>query len=133
MLLKSEVEASVDAVRCSAAKVRKNLEEAQAIKDASMRINEQDEWVRYKTAKCLWQKAERVKQEARKAYDEVGNHRRDLPEADIVHADPQIAFAARVAEAAYEQATTDADNIFQLVGEAKQNCRDACEGLFEWR
>ena len=132
MLLKSEVEASVDAVRCSAAKVRKSLEEAKAIKDDSMpfRINVQDEWDRYKKAKSSWQKAERVEQEARKAYDEVGNHRRDLPEATTVHADPQIAFAARVAEAAYEQATANANIIFQLVGEAKQNCRDACEGLF---
>ena len=132
MLLDSAIESAVDAVRCSAAQVQKILGEAKEIKDASMRIqiSVQDQWDRYKKAKSFWQEAERVKQEARKAYDEVGNHRRDLPEVDIVHADPQIAFAARVAEAAYEQATADADNIFQLVGEAKQNCRDACEGLF---
>ena len=132
MLLKPEIEAGVDAVRCSAAQVRKSLDEAKVIKDASLviRMHVQDEWDRYKKAKSFWQEAERVEQEARKAYGEVRNHRCNLPEATNVHADPQIAFAARVAEAAYEQATADADNIFQLVGEAKQNCRDACEGLF---
>lgn len=132
MLLNSAIEAAVDAVRCSAAQVRKILGEAKAIQDASTRIrmSVSDQWDRYKMAKSFWQKAERVEQEARKAYDEVGNHRRDLPEAIAVHADPQIAFAARVAEAAYDQATADADSILRLVGETKRNCRGACEGYF---
>ena len=117
MLLKSEVEASVDAVRYSAAKVRKNLEEAQAIKDASMRINEQDEWVRYKTAKCLWQKAGQIEQEVDEAINETNERWRAVPVATNV---PQIAFAARAAKAAYRQATCDANNTVRLVGEAKQ-------------
>lgn len=130
MLLKPEIEDGVDAVRCSALQVRKSLEEAKAMKDASMQINEQDEWVRYKTAKSFWQKAEQVEQEAREAYDEMGNCWRTLPVATSVRADPQVAFAGRTAEAAYKQATDDANNILRLVGEVKQNCRDACKGIF---
>lgn len=128
MLLKSEVEASVDAVRCSAAKVRKNLEEAQAIKDASMRINEQDEWVRYKMAKCLWQKAGQIEQEVEEAINETSVRWRAVPLA--TDADPQVAFAVRTAEDAYQQAIRVANDTQGLVGVAKQNCRDACKDLF---
>ena len=130
MLLKPEIEAGVDAVRCSAAQVRESLDEAKAIKDASMRINEQDEWVRYKTAKCLWQKAGQIKQEVEEAINETNVRWRAVPVATNVRADPQIAFAARAAKAAYHQATCDANNTLGLVGEAKQNCRDACKDFF---
>ena len=133
MLLNREIEAGVDAVRCPALQVRKSLEEAKAMMDASMQINEQDEWVRYKAAKSFWQKAEQVEQEVEEAYHETSERWRALPVATNVHADPQIAFAKRTAEAAYQQATSDANNTRQLVGTIKQNCRDACEGFSEWR
>ena len=130
MLLKPEIEAGVDAVRCSAAQVRKSLDDAKAIKDASMRINEQDEWVRYKTAKRFWQKAEQLEQGAIAAYEKTSSRFQALPEAINKHGDPRTAFAVRVAERAYREANNDINDIAQLVEEAKQNCLDACGDLF---
>lgn len=120
--LEPDIEKGVDAVRCAATRVRKSRQEAIAIKDASIRVfEEEDEWVCYQTAKRLWQRAEQVEEEARAGYQEA---------SDLWRALPRPAFAARMAERAYQQANSDVNAVSQLVKEAQRNCTDACEGFF---
>ena len=94
-----------------------------------MQINEQDEWLLYKRAKCFMATAERLSSEASAEHEKAKRHHDALASLPDVGADALGSLAARTADRAYQQATKDLVVVSQLVEEVKQKCRDACAHL----
>lgn len=128
--LKPKIEEDVDAVRCTAVRVSALLEEVKGVKERSMSIDEEDEWIRYKTAKDIQQDAVRIMKDAEDAHNETSSRWRALADATSGHTDAPTAFAVRTAMRAYEQANGDINTIAKVVDEVKQDCMNACKFLY---
>ena len=124
------VQADVDAARHAATRVADVRQRTMRLKDATMQIVAEDEWAVYKEAKRYCEEAERLMVEAQEAYAEASSRWHSVVKA-TAHAreDVLAALAKRTAERAYRQATDDINVISPLVGEVKQNCKDACKHL----
>lgn len=125
------IEADVDAARCAAICVANARQKAVELKDATMQIKAQDDWVLYKTSKRFREEAEQVELEAKTACDEANSRWRAVAEATNAHsqANALADLAKRTAEFAYRRANKDMNTISQLVSEVTQNCKDACKYL----
>ena len=69
--MEPKTEAGVDDARSAADCVHTAAEKAKAIKEESMQINEQDEWILSKRSRALLRDANQVEQEVVTAYKEV--------------------------------------------------------------
>ena len=75
------IEKDVDAAICAANRVAKAGEKAKQLKDGTMQITAEDDWMRYKVSKCFLKRASEVMKEATTARDAAKNCWEDVHEA----------------------------------------------------
>ena len=121
------VEQDVDAARCAAVRIDEAHKAAKAAKDESLKvIYEKDGWLRYKKSKKLWEEVEEAMRDAENAYREVSERRQAVIKATKGYeADSLVTLAREAVESAYKEANQKINILAQLVGEVRQNFRDA--------
>ena len=115
--LDTAVEEHVDAARSAAACILKAVDKAETLSVAFQKITEQDDWERYKMAKCLLQQVEQLVPEAVKAIEKVRCHLDALPEVPV---GTLGVFAKRTAISAYECADHDFQRLDDLVSQVRE-------------
>ena len=120
-ILDSTIEQSVDTARGAATRVRDILKQVRTLVEASMHIEQQDDWATYKTGKSVLRDIEGLQPAARKACTEVSNHCSRLAR---LPQDEMVAFALRTVKDAHEQAIADLEVTAQLIAQVERNWSD---------
>lgn len=125
MDLDKSIEKNVDAARCAANRVAKAGEKAKQLKDDTMQITAEDDWMRYKVSKCFLKRASEVMKEATTARDDAKKRWEDVHEATGASSGPVklLLLAESTAKLAHQRAQRNFQTVSQLVAEVRKTAR----------